>query len=88
MLSTVIHTRDLVQMAAAAKHEEYGISAKALGEAVVGRILGDCGDEQAERAAFRAYENADDFRLGMEALGVLRHIGGTRKHARWTARLR
>ena len=82
-----IHSRDLVEMARHSLDERYGLSTRSLGFEVLGVLIEGLKRDEAERAVATAYEQGDDYRLGIEAIAVLRHVKQTRRHCVWTARL-
>lgn len=85
-LTATIHSRDLVEMARRSMVDGH-LSAKALGYEVLGVLIEGLDADEAERAMGMAWEQGDDFRLGIRAVAVLRHMNETRLHCRWTARL-
>jgi len=85
-LSTTIHSRDLVAMARRSMVEDK-VSPRALGWAVLDVLLEGIDLDEAERLAGMAWEQGDDFRLGIRAVEVLRRMNTTRRHCRWTVKL-
>jgi hypothetical protein len=78
-ITTTIHSRDIVAMAKRSLVEGT-LSAKALGWEIIGAVIAEADTDEAERLAGMAWEQGDDYHLGLRAIAALRRMNETRRH--------
>jgi len=63
-----------------------GLTAKDIGWEIIGQAMDEAkaSGERAERKAFSAWENATDYRLGFQALDLIRRAVARGRHLRAT----